>query len=63
MKENEYNDARVYLDYQDETTTIKIQTKMDDDSQVSELSTKFKQYLIDQNIIENEENITQQKVT
>ena len=63
LKENEYNDARVYVDYEDEATTIKIQTKMDDDSQVSELSTKFKQYLIDQNIIEDEESITQQKVT
>jgi hypothetical protein len=51
------------LDYQDETTTVKVQTKMDDDSQVSELSTKFKQYLIDQNIIEDEESITEQKVT
>ena len=63
LKENEYNDARLYVDYEEEATTIKIQTKMDDDSQVSELSTKFKQYLIDQNIIEDEESITQQKVT
>jgi hypothetical protein len=63
LKENEYNDARVYVDYEEEATTIKVQTKMDDDSQVSELSTKFKQYLIDQNIIEDEESITQQKVT
>jgi hypothetical protein len=63
LKENEYNDARVYVDFDGEVTTVKIQTKMNDDSQVSELSTNFKQYLIDQNIIEGEENITQQKVT
>jgi len=63
LKENEYNDVRVYLDYQDDTTTMKVQTRMDDDSQVSELSTKFKQYLINENIIEGEESITEQKVT
>ena len=63
LKENEYNDARVYLDFEDDVTTIKIQTKMTDDSQVSELSTNLKQYLIDQEIIEGEDDITQQKVT
>ena len=63
LKENEYDDARVYLDYQDGTTTVKVQTKMNNDSQVSELSTKFKQYLIEQNIIEDEGDITEQKVT
>ena len=63
LKENEYNDARVYLDLEDDVTTIRIQTKMTDDSQVSELSTNLKQYLINQNIIESEDDITQQKVT
>jgi len=63
LKDNEYNDANVYLDYQDGSTTMKVQTRMNDDSQVSELSKNFKQYLIDQEIIEWEENITEQKVT
>ena len=63
LKENEYSDVRVYLDYQDGITTMKIQTRMDDDLQVSELSTKFKQYLKDQNIIEGEESVTEQKIT
>ncbi len=63
LKENGYEDIRVYLDYQDDVTTMRIQTRMDDDTQVSELSQTFKQYLEDQKIIENEDDITEQKIT
>ena len=36
---------------------------MDNDSEVSELSTNFKQYLIENNVIETEEDVVQQKIT
>ena len=63
LKANWYEDTNIYVDNQDDITTIKIQTKMDNDSEVSELSTKFKQYLIEKNIIETEDDVVQQKIT
>lgn len=63
LKANGYEDTNIYVDLEDDVTTIKIQTKMDNDTEVSELSTNFKQYLIEKNVIESEENIVQQKIT
>lgn len=63
LKDNGYTDTNIYVDLEDDVTTIKIQTKMDDDSQVSELSKNFKQYLIEKNVIESEEDVVQQKIT
>jgi len=63
LKANWYEDTNIYVDNQDDITTIKIQTKMDNDSEVSELSTKFKQYLIEKNVIETEDDVVQQKIT
>lgn len=63
MKTNGYNDTRVYVDFQDDITTIKIQTKMDDDAQVSQLSQSFRQYLSDHDIVQEEDDIIQQKIT
>lgn len=58
-----YEDSRVYLDFQEDTTTIKIQTKMSKDEEVSSMSEEIKQYMIDQKIIESTDEITQQKIT
>ena len=63
LKANGYEDTNIYVDLEDDVTTIKIQTKMDNDTEVSELSTNFKQYLIEKNVIESEEDIVQQKIT
>ncbi len=63
LKTNGYNDTRVYVDFQDDITTIKIQTKMDDDAQVSQLSQSFRQYLSDHDIVQEEDDIIQQKIT
>jgi len=63
LKANGYEDTNIYVDLEDDVTTIKIQTKMDNDTEVSELSTNFKQYLIEKNIIESEEDVIQQKIT
>ena len=63
LKANGYEDTNIYVDLEDDITTIKIQTKMDNDTEVSELSTNFKQYLIEKNVIESEEDVIQQKIT
>lgn len=63
LKANGYEDTNIYVDLEDDVTTIKIQTKMDNDTEVSELSTNFKQYLIEKNVIESEEDVIQQKIT
>ena len=63
LKSNGYEDANIYVDFQDDITTIKIQTNMNNDSQVSELSTNLKQYLTEKSIINTEDDIVQQKIT
>ena len=63
LKANGYEDTNIYVNLKNNITTIKIQTKMDNDSEVSELSTNFKQYLIENNVIETEEDVVQQKIT
>ena len=58
-----YEKVSVYLDYDWETTVVKVQTEMTDDDEVSALSNDIKWYLIDQKIIENTDDIVQQKIT
>lgn len=58
-----YEKVSVYLDYDGETTVVKVQTEMTNDDEVSALSNDIKWYLIDQKIIESTDGIVQQKIT
>lgn len=58
-----YEKVSVYLDYDWETTVVKVQTEMTNDEEVSALSNDIKWYLIDQKIIETTDDIVQQKIT
>lgn len=63
LKTNWYNDSRVYLDYADEITTIRVQTSMTNDEEVAKLSAEIQNYLIESKVIETTEDIVQQKIT
>jgi preprotein translocase subunit SecF len=58
-----YEKVSVYLDYDWETTVVKVQTEMTNDEEVSALSNDIKWYLMDQKIIETTDDIVQQKIT
>lgn len=63
LKTQGYEKVSVYLDYDGETTVVKVQTEMTNDDEVSALSNDIKWYLIDQKIIKNTDGIVQQKIT
>ena len=63
LTEKWYDNSRVFLDYTDGMTTIKIQAKMDNDTEVSTLSQETKEYLMSEWIIESTDDIVQQKIT
>ena len=63
LKTNWYDDSRVYLDYADEITTIRVQTNMTNDEEVAKLSAEIQNYLMESKVIETTEDIVQQKIT
>lgn len=63
LTEKWYENSRVFIDFADNITTIKIQAKMDSDSDVSLLSNEIKEYMINEWIIETTDDIVQQKIT
>jgi len=58
-----YEKTLVYLDYDGENTTVRVQTRMTNDEEVSKLSQDIKSYLMSEKIIENTDGIVQQKIT
>ena len=58
-----YEKTFVYLDFDGETTVVRVQTNMTNDEEVSKLSQDMKWYLMSEKIIETTDDIVQQKIT
>ena len=63
LAEKWYEKTFVYLDFDGETTVVRVQTNMTNDEEVSKLSQDMKWYLINEKIIETTDDIVQQKIT
>ena len=63
LKSKGYEDSFVYLDFDGETTTIKVQTRMSSDEAVSQLSNEIKEYMMEEQMIDSTDDIVQQKIT
>ncbi|HOG15203.1 MAG TPA: protein translocase subunit SecF [Candidatus Absconditabacterales bacterium] len=60
---HQYKDLRVSLETIENTTTFKINTKVDTDEKVAELSDEIKQYLLENNLISSTDEIIEQTIT
>lgn len=57
-----YSNAKVFIDTQDIGTKIKINTKIESDDKVAELSKNIQNLLLEQNYISSSEQITEQSI-
>jgi hypothetical protein len=61
--ENQYEVLKVSLETVEDTTMFKINTKVDTDEKVAELSEQIKQYLLENNLISSTDEIIEQTIT
>ncbi len=63
LLENQYEVLKVSLETVEGTTMFKINTKVDTDEKVAELSEQIKQYLLENNLISSTDEIIEQTIT
>ncbi|MCK9466827.1 MAG: protein translocase subunit SecF [Candidatus Absconditabacterales bacterium] len=63
LLENQYEVLKVSLETVEDTTMFKINTKVDTDEKVAELSEQIKQYLLENNLISSTDEIIEQTIT
>lgn len=63
LLENQYEVLKVSLETVEDTTIFKINTKVDTDEKVAELSEQIKQYLLENNLISSTDEIIEQTIT